>query len=51
VHVFEKSLVGRAGGPRVGQVGTVRLKRGVITESFQGWNFCGESAQPGTCGA
>ncbi len=51
VRVFEKSLVGRSGGPRVGQVGTLRLKRGIITESFQGWNFCGESSQPGSCGA
>jgi hypothetical protein len=51
VHVFDKRLVGRAGGPRVGQVGTLRLKRGVITESFQGWNFCGDSAPPGYCGA
>lgn len=51
VHVFEKRLVGASGGPRVGQVGTVRLKRGVITESFLGWNFCGESAPPGYCGA
>jgi alpha-tubulin suppressor-like RCC1 family protein len=49
VHVFDKRLVGRE--PRVGQVGTVRLKRGVITESFQGWNFCGDSAKPGDCGA
>jgi hypothetical protein len=49
VRVFEKSLVGRV--PRVGQVGTLRLKRGIITESFLGWNFCGESSQPGSCGA
>jgi len=49
VRVFEKSLVGRV--PRVGQVGTLRLKRGIITESFLGWNFCGESSQSGACGA
>jgi hypothetical protein len=51
VHVFEKSLVGKSGGPRVGQVGTLRMKRGVIKEPFQGWYFCDESAPPGYCGA
>jgi hypothetical protein len=51
VHVFEKSLFRGAGGPRVGQVGTLRLKRGVITEPFRGGYYCGESVEPGTCGA
>jgi hypothetical protein len=51
VHVFGKSLVGGAGGPRVGQVGTLRLKRSVITEPFQGGIYCGDSAPPNYCGA
>ena len=36
--------------PRVGQVGTLRLKRGIITEPFLGLPYCDE-ANTGNCGA
>lgn len=49
VRVFSKeALGGRV--PRVGQVGTLRLKRGIITESFLGFNYC-DDANAGNCGA
>ncbi len=52
VHVFDKSLFGAARPPHVGQVGTLRLKRGVITEPFLREIFCDDaSAQQHTCGA
>jgi hypothetical protein len=50
VHVFAKSLFGRSGGPHVGQVGTLRLKHGIIEEPFLGGYYCDE-ANAGNCGA
>jgi hypothetical protein len=51
VHVFDKSLFRGARPPHVGQVGTLRLKRAVITEPFLDEIFCGDSAPPNYCGA
>ncbi len=50
VHVFDKDFIRRWGGPHVGQVGTLRLKRGIITEPFLGDFYCDE-ANVGNCGA
>ena len=49
VRVFDDSVFG-GHAPRVGEVGTLRLKRGIITEPFLGWDFCDES-NAGKCGA
>jgi hypothetical protein len=50
VHVFDRHIAGN--GPHVGQVGTLRLKRGYMVEPFGGWNFCDEvEVGKGTCGA
>jgi alpha-tubulin suppressor-like RCC1 family protein len=50
VHVFAKSVFRRGRPPHVGQVGTLRLKRGIITEPFLGGTYCNE-ANIGNCGA
>jgi hypothetical protein len=39
VRVFNREALG-VQVPRVGQVGTLRLKRGIITEPFLGSDFC-----------
>jgi hypothetical protein len=49
VHVFTRGIL-HPGPPHVGQVGTLRLKRGIITEPFLGGIYCDE-AQQGNCGA
>jgi Regulator of Chromosome Condensation (RCC1) repeat protein/regulator of chromosome condensation (RCC1) repeat-containing protein len=49
VRVFDRQSLGRH-VPRVGQVKTVRLKRGIITDPFIGLNYCNE-ANAGNCGA
>jgi Regulator of chromosome condensation (RCC1) repeat len=49
VRVFYRQAFGRR-VPRVGQVGTLRLKRGIITEPFIGLNYC-DDANAGNCGA
>jgi hypothetical protein len=49
VRVFDRQALG-GHVPRVGQVGTVRLKRGIVTEPFLGLNYCDE-ASAGKCGA
>ena len=49
VRVFDAGVLGRH-VPRVGQVGTLRLKRGIIREPFLGWDFC-DDANAGKCGA
>lgn len=50
VHVFNRHIAGT--GPRVGRVGTLRLKRGYMVEPFTGWNFCDEvRGGNGDCGA
>ena len=52
VHVFTNSLFTPGHAPRVGQVGTLRLKRGVITEPFLGGIYCDEfNGARGYCGA
>ena len=51
VHVFDKSFF-RRGRPHVGQVGTLRLKNGIIVEPFLGGYYCDEAnAQKSACGA
>jgi hypothetical protein len=51
-HVFDKSLFREARPPHVGQVGTLRLKHGVITEPFLREIFCDDAnAQRHYCGA
>jgi hypothetical protein len=52
VHLFQWGSVTKARPPHVGQVGTVRLKNGVVTESFLGEFFC-DDVQAAThyCGA
>ena len=49
VRVFDASVLG-GHVPRVGQVGTLRLKRGIITEPFLGSDYC-DDANAGKCGA
>jgi alpha-tubulin suppressor-like RCC1 family protein len=49
VRVFDAGVLG-GHVPRVGQVGTLRLKRGIITEPFLGFNYC-DDANAGNCGA
>jgi hypothetical protein len=49
VRVFNPQVLG-GHVPRVGQVRTLRLKRGIITEPFLGLNYCG-AANAGNCGA
>jgi alpha-tubulin suppressor-like RCC1 family protein len=52
VHVFAKDAFGTARPPHVGQVGTLRLKHGVIIEPFLGGYYCGDAkAQQSYCGA
>jgi hypothetical protein len=52
VHVYDKSAFTGGGAPHVGQVGSLRLRRGVIIDSFLGWNYCDEvEGGKGTCGA
>ena len=48
VRVFNREALG-VHVPRVGHVGTLRLKRGIITEPFLGWDFC-DAANAGKCG-
>jgi alpha-tubulin suppressor-like RCC1 family protein len=49
VRVHDKSFF-RRGRPHVGQVGTLRLKNGIIVEPFLGGYYCDEAAV-GQCGA
>ena len=49
VRVFNRQVLGGR-VPRVGHVGTLRLKRGIITDSFLGLPYCDE-ANTGNCGA
>jgi alpha-tubulin suppressor-like RCC1 family protein len=49
VRVFNREALG-GHVPRVGQVRTLRLKRGIITEPFLGLNYC-DYANAGNCGA
>jgi hypothetical protein len=49
VRVFARHELG-PNVPHVGQIGTLRLKRGIITEPFLGWDFC-DDANAGKCGA
>ena len=52
VHVFDKSFFLRRGAPHVGQVRTLRLNDGVITEPFLGEDYCDAArGQTGYCGA
>jgi hypothetical protein len=55
VHVFTRSWFRRGRPPHVGQVGTLRLKRGIITEPFIGGVYaiyCDEAnGLQGNCGA
>jgi alpha-tubulin suppressor-like RCC1 family protein len=51
VHVFDRDFVGN-GAPHVGQVGTLRLKRGIIVEPFTGNYYCdAPRGLNGDCGA
>jgi hypothetical protein len=49
VRVFDKTFF-RRGRPHVGDVGTLRLKNGIIVEPFLGGYYCDEAAV-GQCGA
>jgi alpha-tubulin suppressor-like RCC1 family protein len=52
VHVFAKSFFSHGHAPYVGEVGTLRLNDGVITEPFLGEIFCDAArGQTGYCGA
>ena len=37
--------------PRVGQVGTLRVKKNLVFDSITDTYFCGPRARPGRCGA
>jgi hypothetical protein len=50
VHVFAKGFFRRSRPPHVGQTGTLRLERGIITEPFLREPYCDE-ANVGRCGA
>lgn len=51
VRVYDKTFF-RRGRPRVGQVGTLRLKNGIIVDPFLGGYYCDEAAaQKSACGA
>jgi alpha-tubulin suppressor-like RCC1 family protein len=51
VHVFTRGIL-HPGPPHVGDVGTVRLKGGIITEPFLGGIYCDvPNALRGNCGA
>jgi hypothetical protein len=47
--VFDGSVLG-GHVPRVGQVGILQLKRGILTEPFLEFNYC-DDANAGNCGA
>jgi Regulator of chromosome condensation (RCC1) repeat len=52
VHVFAKSLFPHGSAPHVGELGTLRLNNGVITEPFLGEIYCDDArGQTGYCGA
>jgi hypothetical protein len=52
VHVYAKSLFPHGSAPHPGQVGTVRLDHGIITEPFLGGTYCDDAnAQQSNCGA
>jgi hypothetical protein len=52
VHVFAKDVFRGSRPPHVGQTGTLRLKRGIITEPFLGGMYCDDAnAVRANCGA
>jgi hypothetical protein len=51
VHIFDPSALGRRTSPRVGELGRLRLRHGVVTDSITRATFCApKPAKMGICG-
>jgi hypothetical protein len=51
VHISDRRAFGHRGPPRVGELGSLRLRRGIVSDSTTGVYFCApKPAQKGACG-